>query len=238
MSTGKTGRLRLNQWALQDRFSMEEFNADNRAVDAAVVSVESAIIAQKTATDTALAAQKSEAEAALTAQKSAADAALAAHSSESAAAISQLWAAKTELVKLKDITTTAQANSVEFSVSDINWSLYHAVVIVINANGNGHHYVHLGTGQSQSGLCTGGASLGNNVAYMSQYGRDCITVLLPRKDGTQKIVSFTIDGNSGTLCSGKDEKSDYSALTVIKLLPMNSVYYVSAGARMMLWGVK
>lgn len=227
MSTGKTGRLRLNQWALQDRFSMEEFNADNRAVDAAVVSVESAIAAQKTATDTALAAQKSEAEAAL-----------AAHNSANAAAFSQLWSAKTELVKLKDITTTAQANSVEFSVSDINWSLYHAVVIVINANGNGHHYVHLGTGQSQSGLCTGGASLGNNVAYMSQYGRDCITVLLPRKDGTQKIVSFTIDGNSGTLCSGKDEKSDYSALTVIKLLPMNSVYYVSAGARMMLWGVK
>ena len=39
MSTGKTGNLNLNQWAENDNFLMEEFNADNRKVDAAVAAL-------------------------------------------------------------------------------------------------------------------------------------------------------------------------------------------------------
>ena len=34
MSSGKTAALGLNQWALSDQFLMEEFNEDNRKVDA------------------------------------------------------------------------------------------------------------------------------------------------------------------------------------------------------------
>ena len=36
MSSGKTAALGLNQWVLSDQFLMEEFNEDNRRVDAAV----------------------------------------------------------------------------------------------------------------------------------------------------------------------------------------------------------
>lgn len=36
MASGKTAALGLNQWVLSDQFLMEEFNEDNRRVDAAV----------------------------------------------------------------------------------------------------------------------------------------------------------------------------------------------------------
>ncbi|MEG1404456.1 MAG: hypothetical protein RSC52_03020, partial [Oscillospiraceae bacterium] len=39
-STNKTANLSLNQWTLDDPFLMEDFNADNRKLDAAMTGMD------------------------------------------------------------------------------------------------------------------------------------------------------------------------------------------------------
>ncbi|MEG1166290.1 MAG: hypothetical protein RSD68_07745, partial [Oscillospiraceae bacterium] len=85
-STNKTANLSLNQWTLDDPFLMEDFNADNRKLDAAIGGVESR---------------------------------------------------KAEFIKLKDITTTVQAEEVEINIIDVHMEQYSLIAICVARIGNG-----------------------------------------------------------------------------------------------------
>ena len=97
MSTGKTTNLNLNQWTLSDRFSMEEFNEDNRKIDTAVA-------AAQTAAQAAQAAAQAAAQNAVSAANNA--------------------FAAVPFVKLMDITTTADVQQVVLNLQSINLAEY------------------------------------------------------------------------------------------------------------------
>ena len=144
----QTEHYQLNQWELEDRVLMADFNSDNQKTDAALhglaeetagkadsgtVNTLAAEVAQK-AEQSALAAEQAARENADNAEKAAreaADTALgAAHSADVSALRSEnCW------VKLKAVTTGA-VNSVSISVADVDWSQYRKVEIELSIQTN------------------------------------------------------------------------------------------------------
>lgn len=189
MSTGKTGNLQLNQWILSDPFLMEEFNSDNRAIDAAVAA---------------------------------------------------LRLSKTEIVKVKEVITSAQAASLEIGVSDIDWSQYFAVILQFRLIGSGTMLLKLGTGGPQYGYQSSGTSSIPGFSYVNAAGNDAISMLFPFKDGTQQIGAFTLDTSNYNITGGYSSGSNYSTLTKIFLNTANTNlnWFTSPGSRVTIWGVK
>lgn len=110
MSTSKTANFQLNQWSLDDPFLMEEFNEDNRKIEAAIIS------AQNTAAAGIQGARDFAASAAQNAISTAAanTAAVASH------------------VKLMDVTTSYAAQQISLNLSEINLAAYAKITLAIN----------------------------------------------------------------------------------------------------------
>ena len=107
----ETGNYQLNQWESADRIQMEDFNADNAKVDAALKGQAEALAAE-------------------TAAREAADTVL---------------AEKVGLHTLKTATLAARANSMLIDLSDIDWSQWKMVHIILELSGTGYFYPGYGT---------------------------------------------------------------------------------------------
>ena len=181
-STNKTSALGLSQWILSDPFRMEDFNADNAKIDAAV-------------------------------------------------------ARKSEFVKLKEITTTAQATAVEINVQSINFSQFYAIIMQAKLSGTGNAKLIISPANSQDGNVMGNTyGVPNGMCYLYQDGKTNSVFMLPMQDGTKAVSTVMLHGV--TFITGQSSGSSFETLSTLTVSAADTSYYISAGSKITLWGVK
>ena len=110
----KTTNYQLNQWAKSDRIRMEDFNADNAKVDAALKGQAEALAAETVA-------------------REAADTAL----SERITEVQN----KSSLTVIKELHVDVRTENFSFSVADVNWGAYEYVFVECDCPQNANYHL-------------------------------------------------------------------------------------------------
>ncbi|WP_312634503.1 hypothetical protein [Oscillibacter sp.] len=127
----RTEQYQLSRWQKSDRILMDDFNADNAKIDAALAVNAAAIAAEKATREAGAAAEESarkSADANEEATRRNADAAEEAARKSADAALQSSIITTNPIARLADVTLAYDANQVNLSLAGIDWAAYAEVV--------------------------------------------------------------------------------------------------------------
>ncbi|WP_369282887.1 hypothetical protein [Oscillibacter sp. GMB15532] len=136
----RTGQYQLSHWQKSDRILMDDFNADNTKIDAALAANAAAISAEKATREAAAAAEEAarkSADAAEEAGRRNADAAEEAARKNADAALQSSIITTNPIARVMDVITTASANQVNLTIGNIDWNAYAQVFFYADIKGAG-----------------------------------------------------------------------------------------------------
>ena len=165
----KTANYQLNQWEKSDRIQMEDFNADNTKIDAALNNF-------------------------------------------------------SLLNKIREITTSAAASSIDVDISDISWNDWNFVLLRFDPNyGSSIFYYSTEINYGK---------IANGSGYAPNY-----IVFFPMKNAANQVSAF---GVAGAEVSGGNAGIAYSAMKHLYIYAPsgNGGIQFLAGAKLTFWGVK
>ncbi len=157
----RTEQYQLSRWQKSDRILMDDFNADNAKIDAALAANAAAILAEKANREAGAAAEESARKSADAVEEAArrnADAAEESARKNADAALQSSIITTNPIARLIDVTTTASANQVNLTIGNINWNAYAQIFLYADIKGNGPLTVTVDGRTDKIYACTPGGS--------------------------------------------------------------------------------
>ncbi|WP_293010194.1 MULTISPECIES: hypothetical protein [unclassified Oscillibacter] len=136
----RTEQYQLSRWQKSDRILMDDFNADNAKIDAALAANAAAILTEKAAREAAAAAEEAARKSGDAVEEAArrnADAAEESARKSADAALQSSIIATNPIARIMDVTTTASANQVNLTIGNIDWNPYAQVLFYADIKGFG-----------------------------------------------------------------------------------------------------
>lgn len=210
----KTANYGLNLWEKTDRIQMEDFNADNAKIEAALAQEANARTAGDTSLQNSLGAELQ--------------------------AIRNLL----PIVHLQTITTSSTANKVDIDLSEIDWNTYLYVLLRIDGattSSAASFYVRMNgySGDYDYYYSSDGGS-SNNENYALSFslpydGTKQTNLLLVSSHGSYPEVSHHRLGGIGFSCGFLNRAVKLTTLTLVGRIDS---YTISAGTKIEIYGIK
>ena len=207
----KTSNYQLNQWEENDRILMEDFNADNSKIDAAVKGVSTTLSQQIATVETRLIGEAGRLD----------------------RAVNQL-AEKSVFSLLTDTTTASDANQISLSLGGFALSQWQMVVVDLDLLGNGSLMLRPGDGSSSSNWFGASGGQYDGLAKL-EIGTHYQVVFFPLQLASAKLlcVSMGLGGQFGNALSATNGQ-----IYTLSLVPPFSGGTLRKGSRFRVWGVK
>lgn len=153
-------------------------------------------------------------------------------------------AKKLNVYNIREITTEAQASTVEIDISDLDlneWEFLVAELVPASGNGGGVWWAK-GTGLGINNMhYTSMGDLNSSTAGLgpvSDFTRNTLhtyMVLMLHKNKAQNMKALTFGPN---MSYGNSSDYTFNSISSIVIAGTSEDYYLSAGAKIYLWGVK
>jgi len=223
----RTEQYQLSRWQKSDRILMDDFNADNAKIDAALTTNAAAILAEKAAREAGAAAEES-------ARKSA------------DAALQSSIITTNPIARLIDVTTTASANQVNLTIGNIDWNAYAQVFLYADIKGNGPLTVTVDGRTDKIYACTPGGSTAVTEYLLYDYSLSAdgsvFTGTIPySRSGFGINWSYVSRFGMGTLQMGQSYITNSSAIkprAQYSTLNFTCAGQLYAASRFVIMGVK
>lgn len=228
----KTQNYSLNQWALEDRIEMKDFNADNAAIEAAL----SELAAGGSRLDAALAAARSDLEAAMASETKRVNAELAkkALASDLTSQVAALSSGKLQFDTLlsKTLTVSGSSYSVEVPGKEIGNCVLAAMILTPTSITNSSMIY---TNTENSGVHHSMTNYLSTNGLIELYtGRTHLAVLFPMKQPSAPIYGVSFANQAfNFFCS----TVTYSSLTSLLIKPPSDTTLNGSGT-LKIFGVR
>lgn len=210
----QTPNYQLNQWDKTDRIRMEEFNADNAKIEAALAQEAAARVAGDTSLQNSLGAELQ--------------------------AIRNLL----PIVHLQTITTPSATNKLDINLSGIDWTKYSFILIRIEGSmstSSASFYVRM---NNRSGDYDYRYSSGGSNSSTYNYAGYCYLSYGTAKYIPHILISCQSDKPDVTIHNHGDISRYYSlfnrseTVSTLSLVGSADSYSISAGAKIDIYGIK
>lgn len=153
-------------------------------------------------------------------------------------------AKKLNVYNIREITTEAKASTIEIDISDLDlneWEFLVAELVPSSGNGGGFWWAK-GTGlnsndmyySSLGDIDSSSAGLGS-VSDFTNNKLHTYMVLMPHKNEAQTMKALTFGPG---MSYGRSSTRTFEPITSLVIAGTSENYYLSAGAKIYLWGVK
>ncbi|WP_294852918.1 hypothetical protein [uncultured Oscillibacter sp.] len=245
----RTEQYQLSRWQKSDRILMDDFNADNAKIDAALAANAAAILMEKAAREAAAAAEEAARKSADAVEEAArrnADAAEESARKSADAALQSSIITTNPIARLVDVTTSASVNQVNLTIGNIDWNAYAQIFLYADIKGNGALTVTVDGRTDKIYTCTPGGvtSVTGYLLYDYSLAADgsVFTGTIPNsRSGFGINWSYVNRFNLGTLQMGQSYISNNSAVkprAQYSTLNFTTEGQIFAGSRLVMMGVK